>query len=198
MWEARYAAEGGYLFGTEPARFLTENPWITDGARSALCVADGEGRNGVWLARQGLAVTGFDLSPTAVARAQALAAEAGVAVDARVSTWQDWDWSRRFDLVVAIFVQFADPAFRTRQFADFARAVRPGGRLALHGYTPEQVALKTGGPPDPAHMYTEALLRDAFAQGWRIERLAAYEREVQEGRGHRGQSALIDLVARRL
>ncbi len=198
MWEARYAAEPGYLFGTEPARFLTENPFILEGCRSALLVADGEGRNGVHLARRGLQVTSFDLSPTAVARAEALARAAGVAVDARVSTWEDWDWSRPYDLVVAIFVQFADPAFRARQFADLARAVRPGGRLSLHGYTPEQVGLGTGGPPDPAHMYTEALLRDAFGTGWRIERLAAYEREVQEGRGHRGRSALIDLVARRV
>jgi SAM-dependent methyltransferase len=197
MWETRYAGEDGYLFGTAPARFLTENPWITEGAQTALCVADGEGRNGVHLARMGLRVTSFDLSPTAVGRARALAAERGVALDAHVSTWQDWDWGQGFDLVVGIFIQFADPAFRARQFADLARAVRPGGRLALHGYTPEQVALGTGGPPDPAHMYTEAMLRDAFAEGWRVERLAAYEREVQEGRGHRGRSALIDLVARR-
>jgi SAM-dependent methyltransferase len=198
MWEARHAAEAGYLFGTAPARFLTENPWIAEGAATALCVADGEGRNGVHLARAGLRVTSFDLSPTAVARARALAAGAGVALDAQVSTWQDWDWGRRFDLVVAIFIQFADPDFRARQFADFARAVRPGGRLALHGYTPEQVRFGTGGPPDPAHMYTEEMLRAAFAKGWRIERLAAYERELQEGRGHSGRSALIDLVARRV
>jgi SAM-dependent methyltransferase len=197
MWEARYAAEEGYLFGTAPARVLSENPWITTGCRTALCVADGEGRNAVHLARAGLTVTSFDLSPTAVARARALARAEGVALDAHVSTWQDWDWSRPADLVVAIFVQFADPAFRARQFADFARAVAPGGRLLLHGYTPQQVAIGTGGPPDPAHMYTEDMLRDAFATGWRIERLAAYEREVQEGRGHVGRSALIDLVARR-
>lgn len=197
MWEARYAAEGGYLFGTAPAKFLSENPWIAGGCATALCVSDGEGRNGVHLARAGLRVTSFDLSPTAVGRAQALAADEGVEVEAHVCTWEAWDWDRPFDLVVAIFVQFADPAFRARQFADFARAVAPGGRLALHGYTPEQVALGTGGPPDPAHMYTEEMLRAAFAQGWRIERLAAYEREVQEGRGHSGRSALIDLVARR-
>lgn len=198
FWEGRYAAESGYLFGTEPARFLTENPWIAEGCATALCPADGEGRNGVHLARAGLRVTSFDLSPTAVGRAQALAAAAGVALEAKVSTWQGWDWSRPFDLVVAVFVQFADPAFRVRQFADFARTLRPGGRLALHGYTPEQVGFGTGGPSDPAHMYTEALLRAAFADGWRIERLAAYEREVQEGRGHSGRSALIDLVARRV
>ena len=196
MWEERYAGEGDYLFGRAPAKFLTENPWlVTPGAR-VLCVADGEGRNGVHLARQGMAVTSFDLSPTAVARAQALAAEAGVALDALVSRWEGWDWSRRFDMVLGIFIQFADPAARAGQFADMARAVAPGGRLALHGYTPEQVALGTGGPPNAANMYTEALLRDAFT-GWHFERLAAYEREVQEGRGHSGRSALIDMVARK-
>jgi SAM-dependent methyltransferase len=197
MWESRYAAQDDYLFGRAPAKFLTENPWIlTPGAR-ALCVADGEGRNAVHLARAGLEVVSFDLSPTAVGRAQALAQGAGVTVETHVSRWQDWDWSRPFDLVVGIFIQFADPAFRARQFNDFARTVVPGGRLALHGYTPEQIAHGTGGPPDPAHLYTEAMLAGAFADGWQIERLAAYEREVQEGRGHSGRSALIDLVVRR-
>ena len=141
-------------------------------------------------------VAGFDLWPAAVDRARAGAAEAGVALEAQVAVGPDWDWDRPFDMVVAIFIQFADPAARAGQFADFARALVPGGRLALHGYTPEQVALGTGGPPCAAHMYTEALLADAF-DGWRIERLAAYEREVQEGRRHRGRSALIDLVARK-
>lgn len=196
MWEDRYRAESGYLFGQEPARFLAENPWLILPGGRALCVADGEGRNGVHLAREGMAVTSFDLSPTAVGRALALAAGVGVALDARVSDWAGWDWGQGFDLVAGIFIQFATPDWRPAQFADLARATAPGGRLALHGYTPQQVAFGTGGPPDPAQMYTEALLRDAFP-GWRIERLAAYEREVQEGRGHRGRSALIDFVARK-
>ena len=196
MWEERYAGQDDFLFGRAPARFLTENPWlITPGAR-VLCVADGEGRNGVHLARAGMQVSSFDLSPTAVGRAQTLAAEAGVTLDANVSRWEDWDWDRPFDMVVAIFVQFAGPEARAGQFADLGRALVSGGRLALHGYTPEQVQLGTGGPPFVENMYTETLLRDAFAD-WRIERLAAYEREVQEGRGHSGHSALIDLVARR-
>lgn len=196
MWEDRYAAQDDYLFGRAPARFLTENPWLVIPGARVLCVADGEGRNGVHLAHSGMAVASFDLSPTAVGRARRLAAEAGVALEAHVAGWPDWDWTRPFDMVVAIFIQYADPPARARQFADIARALVPGGRLALHGYTPEQVALGTGGPPCAAHMYTEAMLRDAFA-GWQIERVAAYEREVQEGRGHRGRSALIDLVARR-
>jgi SAM-dependent methyltransferase len=194
MWEARYANAGDYLFGEEPAKMLVENPWMTDGADTCLCVADGEGRNGVWLAGQGLSVASFDLSQTAVERAQVLAAKSGVGINAYVSDWEGWDWSQSFDLVVAVFVQFMGPEARVRQFETLREAVRPGGRLVLHGYTPEQVEFGTGGPPYPENMYTPELLNDAFGD-WRILRLAAYEREVQEGRGHSGHSALIDLVA---
>ena len=194
MWEARYANASGYLFGEAPAKMLVENPWVKDGADTCLCVADGEGRNGVWLAGQALSVTSFDLSPTAVERARALAAKAGVRINAHVSDWQGWDWSRSFDLVVAVFVQFMGPEARVRQFETLREAVRPGGRLVLHGYTPEQVGYGTGGPPNPENMYSPELLNDAF-DDWRVLRLAAYEREVQEGRGHSGHSALIDLVA---
>ena len=197
MWEARYANAGDYLFGEEPAKMLVENPWMTDGADTCLCVADGEGRNGVWLAGQGLSVASFDLSPTAVERAQVLAAKSGVGINAYVSDWEGWDWSQSFDLVVAVFVQFMGPEARVRQFETLREAVRPGGRLVLHGYTPEQVEFGTGGPPYPENMYTPELLNDAFGD-WRVLRLAAYEREVQEGRGHSGHSALIDLVAEKL
>jgi SAM-dependent methyltransferase len=197
MWEARYANAGDYLFGEEPAQMLVENPWMTDGADTCLCVADGEGRNGVWLAGQGLSVASFDLSPTAVERAQVLAAKSGVGINAYVSDWEGWDWSQSFDLVVAVFVQFMGPEARVRQFETLREAVRPGGRLVLHGYTPEQVEFGTGGPPYPENMYTPELLNDAFGD-WRVLRLAAYEREVQEGRGHSGHSALIDLVAEKL
>jgi len=196
MWEDRYKSSDAYLFGLEPAKFLTENAWIQQPGGTALCVADGEGRNSTHLARAGMAVTAFDMAPTAVARARDLALRAGVTLDSHQSDWQSWDWSRQFDTVVGIFIQFAGPEARAGQFADMARAVRPGGRIVLHGYTPEQVDLGTGGPPSRANMYTEEILRAGF-DGWKIERLAAYEREVQEGRGHSGRSALIDFVARK-
>jgi SAM-dependent methyltransferase len=195
-WETRFRAEPHYLFGTAPSRFLTDNPWIVMSDARVLCVADGEGRNGVHLARAGMQVTSFDVSATAVERARRLAADHKVPLDAQVGGWDDWDWQRPFDVIVGVFIQFADPTFRARQFADMTRALVPGGRLALHGYTVEQLALGTGGPRDPSHLYTESLLRDAFV-GWHIERCAAYECELQEGRAHCGRSALIDFVARK-
>ena len=196
MWEERDGNTDVYLFGEDPAKVLVENPWTIDGARTCLCVSDGEGRNGVWLAGQGLSVTSFDVSPTAVERSRALANKVGVQDDAHVSDWDGWDWSQSFDLVVAIFVQFMGPEARVRQFEALREAVRPGGRLIRHGYTPEQIGFGTGGPPYAENMYTTELLHEAFGD-WRILRLAAYEREAQEVRGHSGQSALIDLVAER-
>ncbi|MFV2002416.1 MAG: cyclopropane-fatty-acyl-phospholipid synthase family protein [Paracoccaceae bacterium] len=197
MWEERYSASDDYLFGKQPAAFLQDNPgWLQAGLKG-LSVADGEGRNSVFMAARGLKMTAFDLSPTAVARARELAKARGVSVDFNVSDWQGWDWDAPgYDLVAAIFVQFFGPDDRLRQFANIRAAVKPGGVLLLHGYTPEQIELGTGGPPFVENMYTEELLREHFGD-WEIQRLAGYERDVQEGRGHAGKSALIDLIARR-
>jgi len=196
MWEERYAAEDGFLFGQAPSKFLLDNPWVYAGKGSVLCVADGEGRNSVHLAKAGWDVTAFDLSPTAVDRARGLAAKAGVPLDAQASDWDAWDWSCQFDMVVAILVQFTGPEARAKQFADLARAVKPGGRLVLHGYRPEQIDYGTGGPPYRENMYTIEILKEHFSS-WEIERLAAYDREQESGRMHVGMSALIDLIARK-
>lgn len=196
MWEGRFAASDGYLFGVEPAAMLVANPWLTHPKGSALCVADGEGRNAVHLARFRMDVTAFDLSATAVSRANALAARAGVNVSAHVSDWEQWDWSQQFDMVAGIFIQFFGPEGRAKQFADMTMALRSGGRLVLHGYRPEQIGRGTGGPPNVENMYTEQELRAVFS-GWDIERCASYDADQQSGLAHVGQAALIDFVARK-
>ena len=107
----------------------------------------------------------------------------------------DWEWvPDAYDMVVAVFIQFLDPQQRSVVFEGFERTLRPGGRLLLHGYRPEQVNNGTGGPSDPAHMYSEALLTDVFA-GFEIERLKSYDTTIEEGAGHHGTSALIDFIA---
>ncbi|MEM8630154.1 MAG: class I SAM-dependent methyltransferase [Pseudomonadota bacterium] len=195
FWDQRYIADG-YLFGTRPARFLTDHAGLLPAQGRALAVADGEGRNSVWLAGRGLDVVAFDQSPVGQAKAKTLAKEAGAEVDFRLGDIFDWDWSEAYDVVAAIFIQFAAPDQRTRIFAGLRQAVRPGGLLFLHGYTPDQVALGTGGPPHSENMYTRALLEDAFGD-WRLLRLVDYRAELSEGPGHSGPSALIDLVAQR-
>ncbi|MCT4557965.1 MAG: class I SAM-dependent methyltransferase [Pelagimonas sp.] len=193
MWNDRYNTPD-YVYGTAPTGFLTDHAGMIPAQARVLCVADGEGRNSVWLARQGARVTAFDPSENALAKARALADQQGVRVDYHQADFAQWDWTQAFDVVVACFIQFSPPSERAEVFKNLGRAVKSGGRLMLHGYRPEQVALGTGGPPDESYMYTEALLRDSFAD-MRILRLASYDKTLHEGAGHHGPSALIDLIA---
>ena len=110
---------------------------------------------------------------------------------------EGFDWpADSYDGVAAIFIQFADPALRARLFARMQQCLKPGGTLVLQGYTPRQLEYGTGGPPLASHLYTEALLREAFA-AMDIVTLRDYEADVAEGSGHLGRSALIGMVARR-
>lgn len=195
-WNERYAGED-FLFGTAPNAFLVAQRGRLPHHGKALAVADGEGRNGVWLAEQGLDVLAVDASDVGLAKSRRLAAERGVRMAWELADLASWDFGReRFDVIAAIFIQFADPALRTRLFAGMSAALKPGGVLLLEGYRPEQLGYGTGGPSEVANLYTEAMLREAFAD-LAIEHLAAYDAEIHEGNGHRGMSALIDLVARK-
>lgn len=195
-WNGRFAAPG-FVFGTAPNAFLASQAPRLKRGMSALCVADGEGRNSVWLASQGLEVTAFDFSPVAVAKAGAFARSSGVKVDCRISTVDGWNWDERpYDVVAGIFIQFVGPAERARMFAGMARALKPGGLLILEGYGPKQLEYRTGGPKTLENLYTEELLRESF-KDFEILHLASYDAEVDEGAGHKGMSALVDLVARR-
>lgn len=195
-WNGRFAAED-YVFGTAPNAFLAaQAPLLTPGLR-ALCIADGEGRNSVWLARQGLQVTAFDFSPVGIAKARRLAQRYGVRVDYRLADVDAWHWDDPpYDVVAAIFVQFSPPPQRQRVFDGMKQALKPGGLLLVQGYRPEQIEYGTGGPKRRENMYTEALLRDSFGD-LDILHLALHDDIVDEGSGHCGMSALIDLVARR-
>lgn len=194
-WKQRFAKEG-YLFGETPNHFLATHAAVLPPGR-ALCVADGEGRNGVWLAEQGWQVVSLDFSDVAQRKAADLAARRGVTLDLVQADVHAWEYpSSAFDLVVDIFSQFSTPPDRVRKWAGMAAALRPGGHLILQGYTPDQLRHGTGGPKDPAHLYTEDLLRSAFS-GWEILLLEEVETFLDEGTGHSGPSAVIGMVARR-
>ncbi|MDP1981952.1 MAG: class I SAM-dependent methyltransferase [Sulfuritalea sp.] len=201
-WNLRYRNAGDeYLFGTEPNRFLAHRVELLRNGRTALSVADGEGRNSVWLAEQGLEVTAVEISPVAVEKARRLAAGRRQAIrfllaDMLAPDWPPGAMQDAFDWVIGVFIQFVGAADRARQFAAMKQATRPGGRILLHGYTPKQLDYATGGPSTLENLYTREILLDAFAD-WEIEELVDYEDEIAEGAGHKGRSALIGLVARK-
>lgn len=195
-WDQRYDRDD-YLFGTEPADFLKSHKGLFEQSqgKTALSVADGEGRNSVYLAQHGLHVTAMDASPVGMEKARKLAAANDVTIDFQLADLRQWDWgAQQYDMVVAIFIQFADPAFRAEIFDGMKRALKPGGTILLHGYTPKQIDYKTGGPGVLENLYTEDMLRDAFSD-MKISQLTAYDKEIHEGPGHSGISALIDMIA---
>ena len=193
-WDQRFSGEE-YLFGTEPAQALVKlEKYLVPNGRT-LVVADGEGRNSVYLATKGFDVVATDFSEVGIDKAKALAAQKNVSVDYRNCDIYDQDWSaEKYDNVVAIFIQFVTPSEIKKIFEGLQSAVKLGGTLLIHGYTPEQVKYGTGGPSNPDHMYTEELLASSFAN-MSIKLNRAYYAEISEGTGHSGQSALIDLVA---
>jgi SAM-dependent methyltransferase len=195
-WEARYAVPD-YAFGKAPNYFLASCKPLLPHSGRALSVADGEGRNGVWLAEQGLDVVSIDFSPSAQKKARALAAERHVNVDFRQVDVHRFDYPQAaFDVVVEIFTQFSSPAERAMKWTGMRQALKPGGLLIVHGYTPKQLDYGTGGPKELENLYTRAMLEAAFGD-FRDVKITEEEREIHEGTSHGGMSAMIGLTARK-
>jgi cyclopropane fatty-acyl-phospholipid synthase-like methyltransferase len=195
-WNERYA-EADYIFGEEPNEFVRATAHYLAAGQSVLCVADGEGRNSVWLAERGLNVTAFDFAPNAVDKARRLARHRNVHVDHFVDDLQTWTFApESVDALVAIFIQFLGPEERSDAFARMKSTVKPGGLFLLEGYRPEQLQYGTGGPRAVENLYTREWVEGAFAD-WEILELREYDAVLHEGARHSGLSALIDLVARR-
>ena len=197
FWNERFDKEE-FIFGKEPNEYLVEkaNQYLKTGDK-VLCIADGEGRNGVWLAKQGMQVVGFDASDIALAKAKQFAKDHQVEVEYSFSDTDSFMWHpNTYDAVIGIFIQFADPAMRKRIFQKTYETLRPGGLFILQGYTPKQLEYKTGGPSLIKHLYTEELIRD-LAQDFNILELHSYEKALSEGPRHTGMSAILGLVAQK-
>lgn len=195
MWEERFAREE-YLFGKEPVPFLLKHAALFEAGQSVLSIAEGEGRNAVHLAKQGLDLTGVEFAPSAVAKAEKLAAEHGVSPTFIHSDLFAWDWPQdAFDITIGLFFQFTGPEQRDILWRNMRSATRAGGLVMIHGYTPEQLKHGTGGPPHVENMYTSADFAEIF-DGCDILVCEEYEAEQRSGSAHVGRSALIDFIAR--
>jgi SAM-dependent methyltransferase len=192
-WQTRYAVEE-YVFGEAPNEFLASKRHLLPKSGKLLAVADGEGRNGVWLAQQGLNVLSLDFAPAAQAKARALAERRGADLEFELEDVHGWGYPENaFDVVVDIFTQFSSPEQRARKWDGIKRTLKAGGLLLLEGYTPKQLDYGTGGPKVLDQLYTREMLEAAFDSFAKLE-IVQEERAMSEGRGHSGMSAVIDLV----
>jgi cyclopropane fatty-acyl-phospholipid synthase-like methyltransferase len=195
-WQNRFSGPD-YLFGTEPSAFLKSHAHLLRKGQTALAIADGEGRNGVFMAEQGLDVLSVDFSPEGQAKTRALAKLRGVTLRTEQADITQWNWApNAFDVVAAIFFQFAAPPERAKIFAGIKRTLKPGGLLLMQGYGVKQLEYKTGGPPDIDRLYTRAMLQEAFGDFSSLD-IAEHDSVLNEGSHHVGMSALVDLVGRK-
>ena len=192
MWDERYRGEE-YIYGTSPNGFLRSQIAHLPQGR-ILCLAEGEGRNAVWLAEQGRSVTAVDGSPVGLAKARRLAAERGVHIDTVVADLADFPIpAGHWDGIVSIFCHIR-PDIRADLHRRAVQGLRPGGVFVLEAYTPAQLRHRTGGPPDEDKLMTLADLRRELA-GLDFVHAVELEREVVEGRLHHGLGAVVQVVA---
>lgn len=194
-WDARYEAAPG-MFGQAPNLFLMEQLHRVAPGMRALSLGDGEGRNGVWLAQKGLAVTALDWSATGMARAAALAAQRGVAMECVVADAAGWDWpDQAFDLVAWVFVHLP-PQDREAVAAGVRRALRPGGWLVLECFSPAQEGRRSGGPRQTELLFTRAVVETGFA-GFEVHALLEGTVLLDEGPKHQGLAEVVRAVLRK-
>lgn len=194
-WDERYTG-GDFQFGEAPNLFLVEQAHRLRRGMRALAVGDGEGRNGVWLAEQGLDATSVDWSAVGMKKAAALAARRGVPLATEVADLTRWTWpDGRYDLIAWIFVHLP-PEDRAIAAAGALRALAPGGLLVMECFTPAQEGRRSGGPKDPALLWSRALVEQHFA-GLEVLELLEGAVRLDEGPRHQGLAEVVRAVLRR-
>ncbi|MHA6511121.1 class I SAM-dependent methyltransferase [Tessaracoccus sp. Z1128] len=196
-WDRHYS-HPGFVYGYRPNDFLKSQSRLLRPASRVLCLGDGEGRNGVWLAERGHDVVSLDFSAVGLGKARGLAQERGVAVE----TWQvdlaDWvehpDPERSWDAVVAISAHLPS-ALRRRVARTATRQAAPGAVLILEAFTPAQPALGSGGPTEPDRLMTRGDAVDEW-DGWRPD-VRLVERRIFEGMAHQGLASVVQVLGLR-
>ena len=195
IWDQRYAAPH-YVYGTEPNEFLAGVVAGLPAVGRALCLAEGEGRNAVFLAGRGFQAHAVDASRVGLDKARELARQRAVTITTEVA---DLDGYRieteAWDLIVSIFCHLPPPV-RSSLHREVVRGLAPGGRFVLEAYRPAQIDLGTGGPPDAGLMMSLEALHDELA-GLVFEHALECERDVIEGHLHTGRGAVVQVVARK-
>ncbi len=193
QWDKRYS-EQGFAYGTQPNDFLSENVHHLPVDGNILCLAEGEGRNGVFLARHGFQITAVDSSAVGLKKAEVLASQHNVTITTKVADLADFSLEdNTYDGVVSIFCHLP-PDVRSSLHRKIISALKPGGVLILEAYTPDQLTHGTGGPPHKHLMMNLQMLIEDF-QSLHILHGTELLREIHEGHLHNGRGAVVQFIA---
>ncbi len=193
FWNPKFETEE-YIFGTEANSFIKATIPPARSGQTAYAPADGEGRNGVYLAEIGYQVTTTDIADKAVDKAKKLAQSRGVMINAMVGDIMA-DPPGQFDVVIVSFMHFR-PDDHLRFVQHLQKALAPGGLLVLEGYSIDQIPLTSGGPKSPDMLYTREQIETDFA-ALDIQLIQDTKRTLNEGPRHQGEAATIQLIAKK-
>ncbi len=192
MWDERYS-QAEYVYGKNPNDFLVNVIQQIPKGR-VLCLADGEGRNGVYLAQQGCQVTAVDGSSVGLEKSRKLAVERSVEIETIVADLAEFPIQpNSWDAIVSIFCHLP-PTVRAHVHRQVISGLRSGGVFVLEAYTPRQLQFKTGGPPT-AELTMELLTLQQELEGLEFKHAVELERDIQEGLFHQGRSAVVQVLA---
>jgi 2-polyprenyl-3-methyl-5-hydroxy-6-metoxy-1,4-benzoquinol methylase len=194
MWNERYSSDG-YAYGMEANDFLIS---MIDRlpAGKILCLAEGEGRNAVWLAEQGNEVTAVDASDIGLQKADRLAKARGVEITSVHADLADYDiGAQQWDAIISIFCHLP-PDLRRDVHRRCVAGLRDDGMILLEAYTPSQLEYNTGGPPVAEMMMDMRSLRSEL-NGLEFLHLQECVREIHEGEFHNGPGAVVQALARK-
>ena len=194
MWDERYSSED-YAYGKQANQFLAEHYQAIPKGK-VLSLAEGEGRNAVFLAQQGYQVTAVDSSRVGLQKAQQLAQAHGVKIETLHADLNDFEIQPHYwDGIIAIFCPMPPPLHQ-RIHQQVAQGLKPGGIYLLEAYRPEQLQYGTGGGNSAESMMTADKLRTDL-QELQFIYLQELEREVIEGVYHTGMGAVVQAIARK-
>ncbi|HEO98120.1 MAG: class I SAM-dependent methyltransferase [Campylobacterales bacterium] len=196
MWDQRYS-QAEFVYGTNPNDFLKESCQHIPKGGKVLCLAEGEGRNAVFLAMQGYQVTAVDLSPVGLRKAEALAGEKGVKIETITADLAHFDLGEeKWDGIVSIFAH-VPPTIRKKLHQQVQDALRKEGVLILEAFTPRQPQMSGMGGPPPSQTELFMSLESLREELHDLEFITAQEleRELSEGKHHEGLYAVVQIVS---
>jgi SAM-dependent methyltransferase len=195
FWDEKYQ-DSEYVYGTSPNAFLKDYLSNVGNHLKILFPCDGEGRNAVYAASLGHEVTAFDFSQSGKEKALKLAKDNQVNIDYHVEDAITFYYGiKDFDLIVFVFAHFL-PEVRHLIHQKAKHSLKQGGTILLEAFSPEQLENSSGGPKNPAMLYTEEILTDDFT-GLQISTLQKLEAVLDEGPLHQGKASVVRLIARK-
>lgn len=197
LWDERFA-EPGFKYGLEPNAFVQQQAAQLAPGSQVLMPGDGEGRNGVWLAQQGHQVTSVDSSAVGLKKASELAAQRGVTLTTKHVDLAHWAPDPgSFDAVIIVFAHLPE-SFRRDAHRRLAQGLKPGGRLVLEAFHPDQLRYSSGGPKDVTMLYSPGQLSEDFAGLLSPELVWYGEMTLSEGPGHQGPAIVTRWIGNKL